>query len=85
MLKHHTVHMDVHVPVRLHACKYEVAELHDDPARRHDCMLARMYACRTPRSPIYSDRFIPSRAASSRLQGYSLLDRAEASSQEVTR
>jgi hypothetical protein len=44
-----------------------------------------IHICRTPRSPIYSDRFIPSRAASSRLQGFSLLDRAEASSQEVTR
>ena len=32
---------------------------------------------RAPRTPIYSDRFIPSRATSSRLEGYSLLDRAE--------
>ncbi|CAK0785379.1 Protein FIZZY-RELATED 2 [Coccomyxa viridis] len=33
---------------------------------------------RPARTPIYSDRFIPSRADSSRLQGYSLLDRAQA-------
>lgn len=33
--------------------------------------------CRSPRTPIYSDRFIPSRATSSRLEGYTLLDRAE--------
>lgn len=32
---------------------------------------------RSPRTPIYSDRFIPSRATSSRLEGYTLLDRAE--------
>ena len=34
--------------------------------------------CRAARTPVYSDRFIPSRADSSRLQGYSLLDRAQA-------
>ncbi len=39
---------------------------------------------RAARSPVYSDRFIPSRAASSRLQGFSLLDRAEAA-QDVAR
>lgn len=33
---------------------------------------------RMPRTPIYSDRFIPTRATSSRLEGYSLLDRARA-------
>ena len=40
--------------------------------------LSRHCACRPARTPIYSDRFIPSRADSSRLQGYSLLDRAQA-------
>ena len=40
--------------------------------------LSRPCACRPARTPIYSDRFIPSRADSSRLQGYSLLDRAQA-------
>ena len=40
---------------------------------------------RAARSPVYSDRFIPSRAASSRLQGFSLLDRAEAAQDVVRR